>query len=75
MAGLNVVAIVKMSEERAPTAKPLVLRDTFDGSQCWDDWISHFENVADVNEWNAGLKLGLIGWSSTKSFPASWRRC
>ena len=49
-----------MSEDRAPTAKPLVLPDTFDGSQCWDDWISHFENVADVNEWNDGLKLKWI---------------
>ena len=49
-----------MSVERAPTAKPLVLPDTYDGSQCWDDWISHFENVADVNEWNDGSKLKWI---------------
>ena len=61
-----------MSEDKAPTVKPLVLHDTFDGSQHCADGISHFENVADVNEWNNGLKLKwikvwLIGWAQ-KSF-------
>ena len=49
-----------MSVERASSAKPLVLPDTYDGSKSWDDWISHFENVADVNEWNDGMKLKWI---------------
>ena len=46
-----------MTEDRATTAKPLVLPDSYDGSKSWDDWISHFENVADVNEWNDANKL------------------
>ena len=49
-----------MSLERAPTAKPLVLPDTYDATKSWDDWISHFENVADVNEWNDAMKLKWI---------------
>lgn len=49
-----------MSVDRGPTAKPLVLPDTYDGSKSWDDWISHFENIADVNKWNDGIKLKWI---------------
>ena len=49
-----------MSEDRAPTAKPLVLPDTYNGSKSWDDWISHFKNIADVNKWNDGTKLKWI---------------
>ena len=48
-----------MSLQRAPTAKPLVLSDTYDATKSWDDWISHFKNVADVNELNDGMKVKL----------------
>ena len=32
--------------------KPIVLPDTFTGEASWDDWMCHFENVADVNGWD-----------------------
>ena len=38
-------------------AKPLVLPDSFSGETSWDEWICHFENVADVNSWNNEQKL------------------
>ena len=50
-----------MSEDRSASAtasaKPLVLPDTFDSNKSWDDWISYFENVADVNKQDNGTKL------------------
>ena len=46
-------------------SRPLVLPETFDGEKDLDEWISHFEDVADLNGWSdndnyAGLRLGLL---------------
>ena len=41
-------------------AKPVVLPDTYDGEGSWDDWICHFENVADVNDWDDAAKLKFL---------------
>ena len=30
----------------------LVLPETFDGEGDFDEWISHFEDVADLNGWS-----------------------
>ena len=38
-------------------AKPVVLPEPFCGESSWEDWSFHFENVADVNEWNDEQKL------------------
>ena len=40
--------------------KPIVLPDTFTGEASWDDWICHFENVADVNGWDDNQKLKFL---------------
>ena len=45
---------------REMARKPLVLPDTFDGEQGWDEWIIHFENIAAVNTWDADAKLQWI---------------
>ena len=37
--------------------RPLVLPETFDGEGDFDEWISHFEDVADLNGWSDGDKL------------------
>ena len=37
--------------------KPVVLPEPYDGKSSWGDWKLHFEDVAAVNEWNAGQKL------------------
>ena len=44
----------------AANQKPVVLPDTFTGEAGWDDWICHFENVADVNGWTNAQKLKWI---------------
>lgn len=38
-------------------ARPVVLPDTFNGEANWDQWIFHFESVAEVNEWTAEQKM------------------
>jgi len=48
-------------------SRPLVLPETFSGEGSWDEWISHFENVAAVNAWDGDsaklkwLKVRLTG--------------
>jgi len=41
----------------ARTSKPVITPDAFDGDIGWDEWISHFNSVARVNEWNDQTKL------------------
>ena len=38
-------------------SRPLVLPETFDGEKDFDEWISHFEDVADLNGLSDGDKL------------------
>ena len=44
----------------APTMKPVVLPEMFDGTREWDEWCFHFENVASVGQ-----------FSETKVAPSS----
>ena len=44
-------------ERAANTARPVVLPETFDGTENWGDWYLHFENVAAVNGWDDAEKL------------------
>ena len=37
--------------------KPAVLPEPFNGEGSWDEWSTHFENVAAVNTWNGAAKL------------------
>lgn len=41
-------------------AKPIILPEPFDGTGNWDEWMFHFENVADINEWDDDQKLKFI---------------
>lgn len=37
--------------------RPLVLPETYDGEKRWEEWIYHFESVAEVNGWEGEQKL------------------
>ena len=41
----------------ARMTRPVVLPETFNGTDNWSEWIFHFENVASVNGWDNTLKL------------------
>ena len=40
--------------------KPLIVQETYQRGEGWDDWITWFENVALVNGWDAEAKLNWI---------------
>ena len=37
--------------------RPLVIPDLFTSDKSWDEWIDHFESVADVCNWDGATKL------------------
>ena len=39
------------------TARPVLTPDPYTGEGSWDDWIDHFESVAEVNKWDDDAKL------------------
>ena len=43
-----------------PRNKPLIVLETYQGGEGWNDWIAQFKNVATVNDWNTEAKLNWI---------------
>ena len=39
------------------SSRPVVTPDPFSGEGSWDDWLDHFESVAEVNKWENPAKL------------------
>ena len=35
-----------------PPTRPLVLTEKFDGTGNFEEWISHFESISAINNWN-----------------------
>ena len=65
-------------ESNQRPSRPLVLPETFDGERDFDEWISHFEDVADLNGWNDGeklrwLKVRLVGKAHVAFNRLRWR--
>ena len=50
---VHVAAHVRMANN---DTSPVLLPEKFDGSQCFDDWVSHFECISKINGWNDGEK-------------------
>ena len=52
---------MSVSEDRPVMAvsRPVAIPELFsgEGKARWDDWIDHFERIADVNEWDGAKKL------------------
>ena len=48
-------------------SKPVITPEAYSGVESWDEWIDHFECVADVNKWESNaeklkwLKVRLTG--------------
>ena len=39
------------------STRPVLTLDPYSGEGSWDDWIDHFESVAEVNKWDGPAKL------------------
>ena len=52
-----------MGEEERPR-RPLLLPETYSRESNFDDWISHSETVASINEWDDAVKLNFDDWIS-----------
>ena len=38
-------------------SRPVLTPDPYSGEGSWDDWIDHFESVAEVNKWGGAAKI------------------
>ena len=38
-------------------SRPVLTPDPYSGEGSWDDWIDHFESVAEVNKWDGAAKI------------------
>ena len=45
------------SSSRPVEARPVLTPDPYSGEGSWDDWIDHFESVAEINRWDDAAKL------------------
>ena len=39
------------------SSRPVLTPDPYSGEGSWDDWIDHFESVAEVNKWDGAAKI------------------
>jgi len=54
--------------------RPLIMPDSFDGEASWDKWVSHFDTIACINEWNNQAKLLWLEARLTGKAKKAWNR-
>ena len=47
--------------ERETSRRPLMLPESYDGSKPWEDYLTHFESVAEINGWNCKEMARFLG--------------
>ena len=62
-----------MGDEERPR-RPLLLPETYSGESNFDDWISHFETVASINEWDDAAKLKWLSVRLSGRAQTAFRR-
>ena len=62
-----------MGEEDRPR-RPLLLPETYSGESNFDDWISHFETMASINEWDDAAKLKWMSVHMSGHAQTAFRR-
>ena len=46
-----------MTTPPTTSSRPVLTPDPYSGEGSWDDWVDHFESVAEVNKWDGAAKL------------------
>ena len=61
---------------RNPVSRPLIMPEAYNGDQStrWDQWIAHFDSVAQINGWNEGTKLLWLQVRLTGKAQTAWER-
>ena len=54
--------------------RPLVLPEPFSDEGRWEEWLYHFQNMADVNGWDAAQKLKWLKVRLTGKAQAAFQR-
>ena len=67
---------VKMSlgDERASVSRPVVLPEKFNGTNNFNEWISHFEGIAAINKWTDEDKKLWLGIRLTDKAHVAFTR-
>ena len=58
----------------ATPQRPLVLPEPYNGESRWEEWMYHFESVADVNGWDEAQQLKWLKVRLTRRAQTAFQR-